>query len=184
MATYYSHEKIMSKTFAEWRALASGQYRKREDSWDRSDTDGFLSQWAFGFTAKIYTTCANVAENGGLAGFPLLFDKETDEQVPAVAVDGKYGRVWLLTDEAEARYGRRFIPFDGSHNGRGKYHDGRKISRSKVQRDLGLEQRSIDLPAAVTTESSGTGLSGNAWVVVKIDKKAAADSGYYLGRSS
>lgn len=55
------------------RAAANRQYAA--DSFERCDTDGFLSQWAAGVTASENDRKANLADCGGLDIFPALLDE-------------------------------------------------------------------------------------------------------------
>ena len=63
-------------TAEEWRGMAKRKVEAVEDSWERSDTDGFLSQWAGSQMSSMYHELAKVAENGGRAEIPWLFDAE------------------------------------------------------------------------------------------------------------
>ena len=56
------------------RQKANDERRAKEDSFDRCDTDGFLSQWAHGICAQRDDLQAIVTENGGCSTFPALFD--------------------------------------------------------------------------------------------------------------
>lgn len=142
---------------AKLRAKATGNYKEAGDSFDRCDTDGFLSQHSLGITASLYNTQALILENGG-ADFPGLF--EGDRRVNAKIVPGKFGSVWLLSDTEEARFGRRFVPTG---------------ERSRVQKQLGLDQRQEFAPAWAKLESNGTGLSGSVWVRVYRTDEFGAD---------
>ncbi|QBZ72150.1 hypothetical protein SEA_KRADAL_264 [Streptomyces phage Kradal] len=92
---------------AELREIAKGNDREAADSFDRCDTDGFLSQWASGITAEKYRLRADVAENGGMWSFPALFDLEGN-LVPAREVHGQYGVFWSLLDAEGNRTGKTF----------------------------------------------------------------------------
>lgn len=111
-----------TKTADEYRAMAQGSYRSAEESFERCDTDGFLSQWASGTMAQKYETLARLAENEGRAFFRVYLD-ETGAPVPARTIQTKYGsrvavfasweaclsrggRVesWLSRKKAEAAY--------------------------------------------------------------------------------
>ncbi len=55
---------------------AAKQYRRdAHESFERCDTDGFLSQWAFGVTASQREREADLADNGNLGLFPALLDE-------------------------------------------------------------------------------------------------------------
>jgi len=74
----------------ELRDLARKREQESRDSFDRCDTDGALSQWASGINAEKYRIQADIAENGGMWGFPALFDLEGN-LIPAREVYGQYG---------------------------------------------------------------------------------------------
>jgi hypothetical protein len=129
-----------------------------EESYQRSDTDGFLSQWANGLEAQRLHAQADIDERSGVSDFPALFGAD-GERIDARLIHGQYGMVWILDNEVAERFGRRFIPYDGSHE--------EGISgRSRVQSNLGLVQQYEEAPAKAIITGSGTGLSGNAWVMV------------------
>lgn len=144
------------------RQRAADLDRAAQESFERSDTDGFLSQWAHGIRAQQLRAQADIDENGGRAQFPGLY--EGDRRVNAKLVDGRYGLVWLLGDEEAERFGRRFVPFDNSHDA--VLFEG--SGRSRVQRDLGLVQRYELAPARAVIRSSGTGLAGAASAYVTV----------------
>jgi hypothetical protein len=58
----------------ELRASSAAQEQAKQDSFDRCDTDGFLSQWAHGVCASRDQLAAQVAEQGFVSEFPALFD--------------------------------------------------------------------------------------------------------------
>lgn len=126
--------------------------QKAQESFNRCDTDGFLSQWAHGLNAELERTRAMIADEGGILPFPCLM--QDDRRVDAKLIPGKFGEVWILSDEEEDRFGRKFVPFEGQGN------------RSRVQKALGLHEGSEDAPAAARLYGKGSGLSGRAWVIV------------------
>lgn len=79
-----------TKTADEYREMARGSRRSSEESFERCDTDGFLSQWASDQMAVKYDALARLAENGGRAYFRVYLD-ETGAPVPARAIRTKYG---------------------------------------------------------------------------------------------
>jgi hypothetical protein len=132
--------------------------QEARDSFERCDTDGFVSQWAHGLTAQKARLQAEIDENGGVYPFEVLIDADGHRKVDAKLIDGRYGACWLLSDEEETQFGRRFIPFAG---------DGGK---SRIQKQLGLYEDFEDAPAKAIITGKGTGLSGSAWVIaIKID---------------
>lgn len=93
----------IDRTAEEYRDMARGQERAKEESFDRCDTDGFLSQWAHGVLARQYLLAADIAENGGVDDFPALFDLD-GTIVPAKIVKTKFGSKWLVLDSWDGVY--------------------------------------------------------------------------------
>lgn len=93
-------------TAEEFRALAKQATEERAASWERSDSDGFLSQWASGVMANRYLDAAQVADDGWKVNRLALFFNgklaSNDQR------DGQYGFYWILNDEAAEAYGKRF----------------------------------------------------------------------------
>lgn len=123
--------------------------RKAEESFGRCDTDGFVSQWAHGVMSAKHRLQAELDEAGGLAEFDTLM--QGDRKVDAKLVAGQFGTVWLLAEEEEDRFGRKFVPFSDT-------------GRSRVQKSLGLHQSTEMAPGVVVMSGSGTGLGGAASV--------------------
>lgn len=96
------------KTAAEWRAEAEASNQRSADSWERSDTDGYLSQWASGVMARKYHACADLAELGGVIEFQVPF---VNGEVATQQLDqeGQYGRYWYLTRKAAEVVGKRYF---------------------------------------------------------------------------
>lgn len=82
-------------TPAEWRNMRADSVRREAESWERSDTDGFLSQWASQCMARLYSYLAELAENNGVETFIGLADM-AGNLLDAKIVDGKYGPVWCI----------------------------------------------------------------------------------------
>ena len=82
------------------RADAVAADQRAQESWDRSDTDGFMSQWAAGLTAARLRLQAEITDNGGLAEFPALFDL-AGNLVPAKRIQTRYGMSWALLSSAD-----------------------------------------------------------------------------------
>lgn len=95
------------KTAAQWRTEAADSRKREQESWDRSDTDGFLSQWALSSMAREYELCAQVAETGGTTEVQALFF--LDGTIAATEmIAGRFGAQWLLDDAAARRHGSRW----------------------------------------------------------------------------
>jgi hypothetical protein len=140
----------------------------KEESFQRSDTDGFLSQWASGINADLSREKANLLKTGGYSQFPVLCDAEGKvlaEKVYRFADkfrpdqwNAPMVRRWKLSDEDAAKYGRKWIPVAG-------------YKASRIQKQLGLHEESRWFPAVAKITTGGrksTGLSGcaNAFVAV------------------
>lgn len=130
---------MKTKTGDEYRAA-------REESFDRCDTDGFLSQWANGISANVADLQGDIDAHDGRAIFNGLY--AGDVRVAAREVEGRFGLSWLLRDDEARKYGRKFVPC------------GR---RSRIQKELGLAERRELAPAHATIKGRGKGLSGSAW---------------------
>lgn len=143
------------------KASAARHAKAKADSFDRCDTDGFLSQWASGINADLDRTKAELLANGGYAPFPVLCD--ADGRVIADRVHtfadtfAGYGTVskWKLGAEDEAKCGRRWIPRDYT-------------GRSRIQKSLGLHEETRWFPAYAKITGSGKGLSGCASAYVAV----------------
>lgn len=68
------------------------------ESFERCDTDGFLSQWAHGVCAQEDRLAARIKEDGGKAEFPGLFDL-SGNLVPAKLVESRFGWSWMLLND-------------------------------------------------------------------------------------
>jgi len=142
--------KADREEIARLKAEAAACRKRSRESFERCDTDGFLSQWASDINANLYEEKARIIEQRGMSTFVGLY--QGNRRVKARLVEGAefYGRrswSWLLADEEEQRFGRKFIPS-------GK--------RSRIQKQLGLREASEMAPADAKIHSSGRGLSGCA----------------------
>lgn len=80
------------------RAEAAKHDKEAYDSFERCDTDGFLSQWASGLTASKKRLEADLIEAGGV--ITIVGPVTTDgEPVRFKNVDTRYGRKWLVLDD-------------------------------------------------------------------------------------
>lgn len=92
----------MTQTAEQLRKEAAQHRQDAVDSFDRCDTDGFLSQWASGMNADLKLARAKIAEAGGLATFTRLRLVTLDgQETDARRVNTRYGSKWRLdsTDE-------------------------------------------------------------------------------------
>lgn len=150
-------KRFTEASAAELREAAAAARQRAEDSFQRSDTDGFLSQWASGLTAEQYDRQAQIVEAGGMADFTVLIETRTGRIVSRRELPGRYidgiwrNAVWTLSPADRERFGRGFIPTG---------------QRSRVQKQLGLSESTETAPAVAVVQGRGTGLSGTAWVTV------------------
>lgn len=80
------------------RAEAAQHDRNAYESFERCDTDGFLSQWASRLTAQQKRLEAQLIENGGVT--TMLGPVTADGQpVRFRDVQTRYGRKWLVLDD-------------------------------------------------------------------------------------
>lgn len=123
--------------------------RSREASWERSDTDGFLSQWASGLTAQLHYRQAEIERDGGRAQFPALF--RDSQLVAAKQVQTRYGLKWgvLDSDDPHAHIGAWFAATD------------------RAARQYGYTVGTVWAPAKAELEGRGHGLSGSCWVATR-----------------
>lgn len=121
----------------------------REESWERSDTDGFLSQWAHGITANEAHFAAKIASRGGVDLFPGLYERETGKRAPAIILSGEHGQYFAFCDPDTGKINGRFLSWSDTPRGR-LYREGFVILGEWA-------------PAKATIRGHGRGLSGNAW---------------------
>jgi hypothetical protein len=144
-------------TADQYRKMAHGEHSKREESFDRCDTDGFLTQWASGLYSSLYQTLAELAENNWMAEFPALFYSDTNKRVPAkiIYVQDKFSynggtkSLWAIIDPETGKFTGVFLP------------TGKK---SRKQKSLGFWEGTESAPAYAKIDGKGYGLSGSAWV--------------------
>lgn len=135
---------------------------EREASFDRCDTDGFISQWASGICGTRDAYQAEILRNGGMSTFPGLFDANTGKRVPAVLcyVANKFApwkgdrEVWRI--EGPDRKAVEWVT-----NG----------PRATAAR--GYVVKSEEAPAEAYIAGKGYGLSGQAWAAIR-----RTDGGY------
>ena len=91
------------RTAEEWLEEAADSERRAAESWARSDTDGFMSQWASGTMAREYRTNARLAEQDGYWEFEALFDLDGNH-VPTKIVDSQFGWSYGVINPEGGRY--------------------------------------------------------------------------------
>jgi hypothetical protein len=132
--------------------------RRKAESWERSDTDGFLSQWASGLSANLYRRQADIEEAGGLDEFWGLYEGDRRVKAKRVTFQDRYQpwttkTMWLIhEDETALQKQRKWVPIG---------------ENSRIQKQLGICERMEMAPAEAFMDGRGTGLSGTAWVATK-----------------
>ena len=106
--------KFNGKTASEWREMAKASDQESADSFDRCDTDGFLSQWANTELARHYRYLATITERGGRVEYPALFDLDGNH-IPAKEIDSKYGIRYFVFDPAGIN-GERYVSISLASN--------------------------------------------------------------------
>lgn len=135
------------------REKAAAHFAKEQESFDRCDTDGFVSQFCDNLNGRLHNVRASIAENGGRANFVGLY--EGDRRVKARLIETKFGYSWLLHDSEEFLInlrGKVFLPTGG---------------KSRVLKSLGLCERAETDLANACHAGSGCGLSGLSTVRIK-----------------
>ena len=102
MSTTTSTPTYDGLTADQWRAKATESRQRSYDSFQRSDTDGFLSQWASDSVAREYDLCARLAEADGMWEFVAVFDLDGN-LVPAVQRQNQWGYYWCIYDNPECK---------------------------------------------------------------------------------
>lgn len=136
----------------ELRERAAAHDRAAADSFERCDTDGFVSQWAHGVTGELDRLRAKIMADNGYHRFNALYD-HTGALVNAREVDGQYGDAWRMVD-ANGYLGRWLNP--------SRSQDWRKRLRANAAK--GFFVGSVLLPARAELFGSGKGLAGAASV--------------------
>ena len=175
--TYVSEKPVPTEAqLNEAKELRDSARRARinaEESFQRCDTDGFLSQWASQIGAQKDEANARLLEEaGGYAQFSVLVyngevvaDKiyEFANKFRPDYWNNPIDYKWRLPNELAEKLGRKWIP---------------EGSKSKVQKALGLheEQRWFPAKAIITTgHRKSTGLSGAANAYVAVVKREYDD---------
>jgi hypothetical protein len=87
-----------------WRGRSRECHARRIESEERSDTDGFMSQWAAGQMANRYYHLATLAGRGWTWDYHALFDLDGN-LVAAKYLKTRYGYAWAIleSDDPDSR---------------------------------------------------------------------------------
>lgn len=138
----------------------------KQASYERSDTDGYITQWAHGVMSHEARLQAQVDGDGGVAPFPALFDLDGN-LVPAKLIDGQYGLVWGVFEDATCR--GRVTEWVNRSNA------DKAATRNKNMAKKGYSEGTVMAPAKVVLGGGGTGLAGAMNVMALVMR---ADDGY------
>lgn len=159
-------------TASDLRDQAAEWDRRAAESFDRSDTDGFLSQWASSLTAQKLRAQADLAEAGGMIVVRALFN--LDGSIASTHYGhGEWGPYWVLNDAATMRYGKRFVNPSRAQ---------KAATRRRNMKAKGFTVGTIRVRGRVDIAGSGTGLSGaaSAHVVTVAVVAALVDEDYEI----
>lgn len=141
---------MTENTPADFRAKAAAAEAERHASWERSDTDGFVSQAASGIMAAKYRAEAQLAEDGGLMEYRVPF--LLDGTVASTHLGhGQYGAYWVLNDHAAKVIGKRFLNESEAYEAKRRYNANAK---------KGVHFGTIRVKGYVTLSGGGKGTGG------------------------
>lgn len=158
MTRYDATNWAADRTDAEWdalaeemRAAARQSAERRSESYERCDTDGFVSQWAHGLDAHAAATAIELCEARGLTRCSVLLDAETGEIASTHYKWGDYGPYWVLNDAAAEKAGKRFVNESRAE---------RRATFVKNMAKKGFVVGTAEVRAEVKIVGGGTGRSG------------------------
>lgn len=137
------------KTPEQWREMARGRRQDSIDSFERCDTDGFMSQWASDTMSGLYALCASIAEDGGKREFRWLFTID-GQPVP----EGQ----WRIV---QTKYGSSVAVGEFGHTV--WFNESRAQSPAKrliADRRKGFVWGTVRCDAVVMMGGGGTGMAG------------------------
>lgn len=144
----------MNKSANEYRNEQARHIQEEHDSFERCDTDGFISQHCSSLNGRLAGVRADIIENDGKSIFVGLY--QGDRRVVAKIIETKFGSAWLL-DDSEAEIinsrGKKFLPTG---------------SKSRVLSALGLKERKELAPAWACHSGEGRGFSGLSSVRISV----------------
>lgn len=135
------------------RTEAAAHDAEAAASFDRCDTDGFVSQWANTITASRKRAQADIVADGGRATFPALFDLEGN-LVAAKLVSTRYGMSWALLANDDPR--SAFVGWVNPSTA------ATAAKRNAAMMRKGYTEGLVMAPAKADIVGSGKGLAGAA----------------------
>lgn len=137
-------------TSSEYKKLASEANERAIESFDRCDTDGFLSQWALAIQEREYNALAHLAENNWKSSFQTLVTAK-GELVPCRKIETKYGTSYgVYQSFVDAEKGGEIIQWVGLGKRAAKnkgYKIAWVISEANVKMSDGYASQAFFVPA-------------------------------------
>lgn len=136
----------------EFRQMSADCYRREEESFQRSDTDGCFSQFCNNLSGQLYAALAKIVDNNHQITSVGLYNSNW-ERIPAILVhsmfNGRYVSSWKLRDDAAKEYGRRYIPYNSLRG------------TSRIMKSMGLcEKAELANGWAAIDDNGAKGFSG------------------------
>lgn len=117
----------MSKTAEQYRTEAQQHRENAAESFERCDTDGFVSQWASGINGQVADANARIADAGGVATFErVVLVTLEGEATDARRVRTRYGMKWRL-DSVD-----KWLPFEPARESTLAKHGYREVTETAV----------------------------------------------------
>lgn len=91
----YTNSAIIAKSAEKWRAMAKEAVEKEYESFERCDTEGFLSQACWSFQRFACLDAAKIVENGGYWTFSQVYDLNGNP-VNAKPCNTRYGFAYRI----------------------------------------------------------------------------------------
>ena len=146
------------KTAAEYRKIANEYKSKENESFSRCDTDGCITQKVHSLNFKLNETLAEIVDSNGMAQFLRLLD-DKGVVVSDRKITTRYGVVWVLSEDGEKKFGRKFVPVDSSYSYYDEDNDKfifvKRISR--IQKKLNIHEDYVWRRAWATISHTNTG---------------------------
>lgn len=101
---YTSNDCIMSHSADFYREQAQYYRHAAYESFERCDTDGFLSQDSYRRIADSYDLMARIVENDGYWTFLCLYDLEGNPIEGAKHVETRYGFAWRIETKDDVKW--------------------------------------------------------------------------------
>jgi len=147
-----------------YREQAKASRQRAYESFERSDTDGFMSQWASTITANELDLKAELIEQGGVIETSALFDL-SGHLILAKEIETRFGWAWMILDPENPK-GQAKAWFNPS---KAKSES----TRRKTNAAKGYYIGRVKAKAYIKIIASGSGMSG----------AASAYPGYQLWRN-